>query len=117
MKKTIFALFASVAIAFCMTSCMTQSAVVALSDGTAINAANFTYVGTVKAEAETTVWLVLFGGSNVDQQVLDEMRKKANLKDGQMLTNIRITAENEYIVGGIVIKKTVRGTADVVQFK
>ena len=45
------------------------------------------------------------------------MKKKANLKDGQMLTNIRITAENEYIVGGIVIKKTVRGTADVVQFK
>ena len=63
------------------------------------------------------VLIMLFGGSNVDQQVLDEMKKKANLKDGQMLTNIRITAENEYIVGGIVIKKTVRGTADVVQFK
>lgn len=108
---------ASVAMALGMTSCMTQSAVVAMSDGTAINAANFTYVGTVKAEAQTSTWFMLFGGGNADQQVLDELKRKANLKDGQVLTNVRITTENEYVVGGVVIKKTVRGTADVVQFK
>ena len=99
--------------AFSMTSCMTTSAVSAMSDGTAISAANFSYVSTVKAEA----YLLLFGGSNVEQQVLDQLRSKATLKDGQALTNIRLTTEEEYILGGIVIKKTVHGTADIVQFK
>lgn len=103
--------------AFGMTSCMTQSAITAMSDGTAISAANFTYVGTVKAEAQTSTWFMLFGGGNADQQVLDELKRKANLKDGQVLTNIRIVTESEVVVCGVVIKKTVRGTADVVQFK
>jgi hypothetical protein len=117
MKKKLLALIAVVAMAFSMTSCMTTSAVSAMSDGTAISAANFSYVSTVKAEADCNVYLLLFGGSNVEQQVLDQLRSKATLKDGQALTNIRLTTEEEYILGGIVIKKTVHGTADIVQFK
>ena len=117
MKKKVLFLFAAVVMAFSMSSCITQSAMSAMSDGTAISSANFSYVGTVKAEAETSIYLYLFGGSNVEQQVLDELRKKANLKDGQVLTNIRITAEEQLVVFGIVINKKVKGTADVVQFK
>ena len=52
MKKKLLALIAVVAMAFSMTSCMTTSAVSAMSDGTAISAANFSYVSTVKAEAD-----------------------------------------------------------------
>ncbi len=103
--------------AFSMTSCITQSALTAMSDGTAISSSNFSYVGTVQAEAETTIYLYLFGGSNVDQQVIDELRKKANLKDGQCLTNIRVTTEESLVLFGIVINKKVKGTADIVQFK
>lgn len=103
--------------AFSMTSCITSGAVTAMSDGTAISAANFNYVGTVKAEASTSYYLYLFGGSNVEQQVMDELRKKADLKPGQCLTNIRITTEEQMVVFGIVINKTVRGSADIVQFK
>ena len=103
--------------AFTMTSCISQSALTAMSDGTAISAANFTYVGTVQAEATTSIYLYLFGGSNVDQQVMDELRKKANLKDGQCLTNIRVTTEEQLVLFGVVINKKVKGTADIVQFK
>jgi len=117
MKKKLLAVIAVVAMAFSMTSCMTTSAVSAMSDGTAISAANFSYVGSVKADADCNVYLLLFGGSNVEQQVLDQLRSKANLKDGQVLTNIRLTTEEKYVIGGIVIKKIVHGTADIVQFK
>lgn len=117
MKKKVLAIVAVVAMAFTMTSCMTQSALTALSDGTSINSSNFSYVGTVQAQAKTSVYLLLFGGSNVEQQVMDELKKKADLKPGQCLTNIRVTSEEQYVVGGIIINKTVRGTADIVQFK
>ena len=117
MKKKVLFLVAAVVMAFSMTSCITQSALTAASDGTAISSANFTYVNTVRAEAETSIYLYLFGGDNIDQKVIDELRVKANLKDGQCLTNIRITTEEQLVVFGLVINKKVRGTADVVQFK
>ena len=117
MKKRVLALVAVIAMAFSMTSCVTDAALTAVSDGTSISAANFTYVGTVQAQAETSVYLYLFGGDNLEQQVMDELKKKANLKDGQCLTNIRVTTEEQLVVFGIIINKTVRGTADIVQFK
>ncbi len=117
MKKRILALVAVVAMAFTMTSCVTNGALTAMSDGTAISAANFTYVGNVQAQAETSVYLYLFGGANLEQQVMDELKKKANLKDGQCLTNIRVVTEEQMVLFGIIINKTVRGTADIVQFK
>ena len=116
MKKMYLAL-AAVVVALSMSSCMTLSGVSAMSDGTAISTANFTYVGTVQAQAETSIYLWLFGGDNVEQQVIDQMRSKTNLKDGQVLTNIRVTAEEQYVVMGLIINKTVRGTADIVEFK
>ena len=48
---------------------------------------------------------------------MDELRKKANLKDGQCLTNIRVTTEEQLVLFGVVINKKVKGTADIVQFK
>ena len=117
MKKTILSLIAVVAMAFSMTSCMTAGNLTAMSDGTAISAANFSYVGTVTAQAETSYYLYLFGGSNIEQQVMDELRTKADLKPGQCLTNIRVTTEEQMVLFGVVINKTVRGTADIVQFK
>ncbi|MGX8712557.1 MAG: DUF6567 family protein [bacterium] len=117
MKKTILSLIAVVAMAFSMTSCITSGNITAMSDGTAISAANFTYVNTVTAQAETSYYLYLFGGSNIEKQVMDELRKKADLKPGQCLTNIRITTEEQMVVFGIIINKTVYGTADIVQFK
>lgn len=117
MKKRVLALVAVIAMAFSMTSCVTDAALTAVSDGTSISAANFSYVGNVQAQAETSVVLYLFGGANLEQQVMDELRAKAHLKDGQCLTNIRVTTEEQYVLFGVIIKKIVRGSADIVQFK
>ncbi len=117
MKKRVLFLFAAVVMAFSMSSCITQSALTAMSDGTAISSSNFTYVGTVQAEAETSIYLYLFGGDNVDQKVMDELKMKAHLTDGQVLTNIRVTTEEQLVLFGVIINKKVKGTADIVQFK
>ena len=43
MKKRVLALVAVIAMAFAMTSCVTDAALTAVSDGTSISAANFSF--------------------------------------------------------------------------
>lgn len=117
MKKKVLSIVAMIALAFSMSSCITSGALTAMSDGTAINSSNFSYVGTVQAEASTSYYFYLFGGKDIESEVMADLKKKANLKPGQTLTNYRIVTEEQMVFFGAVINKKVKGTADIVQFK
>ena len=92
-----------------------MSALSALSDGTALNSANFEYVRTEKAEASCT-YIIGLGGGSPEGVAMEQLKTNAHLQPNQSLTNYCVTSEQKCIVG-IVVIKTVTVTADVVQFR
>lgn len=102
-------------LAFVLTSCSTLSNLDAISDGTALNSANFEIVRTVEATA-SAIYVLGFAGGTTEHDAIKKLKESANLQPYQTLTNYSVTTSARSYFG-LVVKKTTTATADVVQFK
>ena len=115
MKKTFFIAIATIVVIFGLSSCATTSKLDVSLNGTNLNEANFEYVRPIIATAKST-YIFGLGGGNAEQQAIDNLRRSANLKENQALTNYSVTRTKKMITP-IVIIKTVTASADIVEFK
>lgn len=115
MKKTFFIAIATIVVIFGLSSCATTSKLDVSLNGTNLNEANFEYVRPIIATAKNT-YIFGLGGGNAEQQAIDNLRRSANLKENQALTNYSVTTSKKMITP-IVIIKTVTASADIVEFK
>lgn len=114
MKKHFFIAIVAIVTVFGFSSCATTGKLDVSLNGTVLNSANFEYVRPVTSIVKKT-YVFGLGGGNAEQQAIDDLRKNANLKQNQALTNYSVTTSRKVIVG-IVIIKTVTVSADIIEF-
>ena len=111
MKRLIFVL--SILVFF--SSCFTISDGNIGSSSAALNASNFRYLETVNGQSQAVRFLGLGGINNgLIRKAVNSLRK--DLKPNQALTNITIDKNITFILGGLLINKTIYVSADVVEF-
>lgn len=114
--KKIYLLFLALIIIVGLSSCAYHSGY--LSNSTALNSNNFTYVQkNISGSAKATY---IFGIGGLSKQALVDLAKQhlmgiCSLKDNQALANTTVNWKRSYFFIGSVVNCTV--TADIVEFK
>ncbi|MBQ2375421.1 MAG: hypothetical protein II298_01975 [Bacteroidales bacterium] len=113
MKKYFFIAIVAIVTVFGFSSC-SHSNLNGVLNGTELNSANYEYVRPITSTAEAT-YIFGIGGGNVEQQAIEDLRKKANLKQNQALNNYSVTTDWYFFLPFVAIK-TVTASADIVEF-
>ena len=112
MKKLILTLCSAIL----LTSCaglmqITTPQTVALNDG------NFRFIKSVSASTKATYVIGIGGLSNqANEDVIEKLITKAELRPNQALADIRIQTMNKCFLGFLVVTRTTKASATVVEF-
>ena len=112
MKKNLFL----ISIVILLSSCVGFTYVTP-PNSVALNQGNFQFIKTVSAETKATYILGIGGmSSSATSDVVNALTENAELERNQALANIHIKTTTKFWFGGLVCKRTITATANVVEF-